>query len=169
MACPVYKTIPALPGYKFGDDGSVWSLLFWSEQTGPDGWTRMKDAPAKGGYRKITIEGKTYAVHVLICTAFHGPKPGPDHEVLHKDGKPANNRAENLRWGTKVENRADQDLHGTASVGEKHYRASIPDSEIPNIERMIAEGMKQADVAEVYHTTQPTISRLLARKRKGLQ
>ncbi len=51
-------------------------------------------------------------LHVLICTAFHGPKP-KGKQVRHLDGKSLNNRADNLTWGTKKEDAADQARHGT--------------------------------------------------------
>ena len=43
-------------------------------------------------------------LHRLICTAFHGPPPAPDSEVLHNSPDPHDNRPENLRWGTRSEN-----------------------------------------------------------------
>jgi hypothetical protein len=115
----------------------------------------------------VSCDGRTQAAHVLVCTAFHGPKPGPGYEVLHGDGNPANNRADNLRWGTKAENRADQDRHGTAAVGERHPRARIPDADIPKILADLESGMTQREAAAKWNTTQPTISRLTRGFRKG--
>lgn len=43
-------------------------------------------------------------LHRLVCTAFHGPPPTPDAEVLHNSPDPHDNRPENLRWGTRSEN-----------------------------------------------------------------
>src|SRR5438105_702836 len=72
----------------------------------------------KRGYRKVTVQlapgkWKLFAVHVLVCEEFHGPKPTPLHEVRHLDGNPGNNSAANLCWGTKAENEADKLRHGT--------------------------------------------------------
>lgn len=44
--------------------------------------------------------------HVLVCTAWHGPKPFPGAVVDHKDGIRSNNRPENLQWVTVQENNA---------------------------------------------------------------
>jgi hypothetical protein len=55
----------------------------------------------------------TPRVHRLVCAAFNGPKPTPDHVAAHNDGNQRNNSAGNLRWATAVENMADCRAHGT--------------------------------------------------------
>jgi hypothetical protein len=42
-------------------------------------------------------------VHRLVLLAFVGPCPA-GHEVLHLNHQPADNRLENLRYGTRSEN-----------------------------------------------------------------
>lgn len=61
------------------------------------------------GYMRACIwnnekeEKKDVKVHVLICTAFHGPAP-KDHEVGHKDDIRDNNLPSNLHWTTREAN-----------------------------------------------------------------
>jgi len=43
-------------------------------------------------------------VHQVVCTAFHGPEPEPHMVVDHIDTNRCNNRPENLRWVTRLEN-----------------------------------------------------------------
>lgn len=43
-------------------------------------------------------------VHRIVATAFHGPAPTPDLVVDHIDTNRQNNRPENLRWCTRLEN-----------------------------------------------------------------
>lgn len=43
-------------------------------------------------------------VHRIVATAFHGPAPTEQHVVDHIDTNRQNNRPENLRWLTKLEN-----------------------------------------------------------------
>lgn len=43
-------------------------------------------------------------VHQVVCTAFHGPMPEPNMVVDHIDTNRCNNRPENLRWVTRLEN-----------------------------------------------------------------
>lgn len=57
--------------------------------------------------------GRNLDVHVAVALAFHGPKPFASAEVLHgPDHNPANNRPENLRWGTRGENLKDDYARG---------------------------------------------------------
>ena len=46
----------------------------------------------------------TIRVHQVVCTAFHGPEPEPHMVVDHIDTNRCNNRPENLRWLTRIEN-----------------------------------------------------------------
>jgi hypothetical protein len=55
---------------------------------------------------------RTTQVHRLVLAAFVGPCPD-GMECRHLDGNPANNRIENLCWGTRAENNADRVRHGT--------------------------------------------------------
>lgn len=56
--------------------------------------------------------GKTRSVHRLVAEAFLGPRP-PKCEVLHLNHDPADNRASNLKWGTRGENIAMDYAAGT--------------------------------------------------------
>jgi hypothetical protein len=51
---------------------------------------------------------KRYAIHRIVCEAFHGTpeigNTGAPHHVNHKDGNKRNNRPENLEWCTQLEN-----------------------------------------------------------------
>lgn len=55
---------------------------------------------AKTGYAEIAGE----RVHRIVATAFHGEAPSPQYVVDHIDTNRRNNRPENLRWITKLEN-----------------------------------------------------------------
>ena len=60
---------------------------------------------SRGGYRSASINGKNHAVHRLVALAFLPPPPSETHtQAKHKDGDPANNRADNLEWVSPSEN-----------------------------------------------------------------
>lgn len=63
-------------------------------------WTFGKKDEKKG-YMMFT---SAIRVHQVVCTAFHGPAPEEDMVVDHIDTNRCNNRPENLRWVTKLEN-----------------------------------------------------------------
>ncbi len=56
--------------------------------------------PNNNGYMIISSE----VVHRIVATAFHGEPPTSQHVVDHIDTNRQNNRPENLRWLTKLEN-----------------------------------------------------------------
>ena len=62
-------------------------------------WTFGK-SNTKTGYMEIAGE----RVHRIVATAFHGEAPTSQHVVDHIDTNRRNNRSENLRWITKLEN-----------------------------------------------------------------
>ena len=64
------------------------------------------------GYRTASINGKSHYVHRLVAYEFLPPPPSEKHrQVNHKDGNPANNRADNLEWVTPAKN--NQHSHDT--------------------------------------------------------
>lgn len=64
----------------------------------------LRAAVLRSGHLCVVIgRGNTRLVHQLVAESFIGPRPS-GHEVLHLDHDPANNRASNLRWGTRSEN-----------------------------------------------------------------
>lgn len=62
-------------------------------------WTFGR-ANKKRGYMHVA----SIPVHRIVATAFHGPQPSKTHVVDHIDTNRRNNRPENLRWVTKLEN-----------------------------------------------------------------
>lgn len=52
----------------------------------------------------VVICGSTYRIARLVGEAFHGPPPFDGAGVMHIDENAANNRPENLKWGTQKEN-----------------------------------------------------------------
>lgn len=55
---------------------------------------------SQNGYMYIA----SVRIHRIVATAFHGEPPTPEHVVDHIDTNRRNNRPENLRWLTRLEN-----------------------------------------------------------------
>ena len=118
------------------------------------------------GYPTITLakEGRFHSifVHRAVCEAFHGPCPSPAHEVAHYDGTRTNNRADNLRWATRSENRDDQRRHGTLVNGHRNGRAKFTLEQVAEIR---ASGESVRELARLYQTSGTTIRAIVAGER----
>ena len=64
-----------------------------------DQWTFGK-LNERTGYLEIA----SVRIHRIVATAFHGEPPTKEHVVDHIDTNKQNNRPENLRWVTRLEN-----------------------------------------------------------------
>ena len=54
----------------------------------------------KTGYMMLGL----HRVHIIVATAFHGARDSKIYVVDHIDTNRCNNRADNLRWFTRLEN-----------------------------------------------------------------
>lgn len=68
---------------------------------------------SSNGYLCLNARGKDYRIHRVVAEAFHGAPPDPSMDTCHNDGNRLNNKASNLRWGTRSENHYDKGKHGT--------------------------------------------------------
>ena len=62
-------------------------------------WTFGKENPENGYLHLSSVR-----IHRIVATAFHGDPPDPKYVVDHIDSNRKNNRPENLRWLTRLEN-----------------------------------------------------------------
>lgn len=87
--------------YRVRDNGSVYRLNEFRKRTRPldKTWTFGRQNLATGYHLLAGVP-----IHRIVCTAFNGPPPTNQHVVDHIDTNRANNRPENLRWLTRLEN-----------------------------------------------------------------
>lgn len=120
-----------------------------------------------GGYVKfcnLRIGGRReqWWLHRLVAWVFHGPPPFDGAEVRHLDGNPANNRADNLAWGTHAENQKDIVRHGRAKHGEDNLRSTLTNGQAQEIVAKYREGgVSQRTLAKEYGVAQMTVNRIL--------
>lgn len=92
-------------------------------------------------YLRLVLQkdNKTWgtAVHLLVCEAFHGPRPSKSHHAHHIDGDKVNNKASNLEWQHRKRHfalhalkRSVHRLIGTRAAIECLNRGESPFSEI---------------------------------------
>lgn len=171
-----YKDVEGFPGYRVGNDGSVWSCwrrVYVSGKTGStavlsDEWKRLKLRIKKNKYGKpvcclvcLAMKGKKKPtlVHRLVLEAFVGPRP-EGKVCRHLNGDATDNHAENLKWGTYKENGEDMVRHGTSKVGERNPNCKLTDAQVVEIRSI--KGMLHREIAERYGVAPATISGIKA-------
>lgn len=129
---------------------------------GPSG-RALRHFPDKNGYRRVNVyyagerRWKQLGVHVLVCEAFHGPRPDGAH-VGHGDGDPGNNRVTNLRWTAPWQNEHDKRVHDTAMLGERNHQAKLTEAVVREIRRRRAAGELGVALAREFGVTPTSIS-----------
>lgn len=118
----IWKPVVGHEGcYEVSDLGQVRSLdREWRQKTRYGSFYTHRKAgillrPGAGSHKYPTVvlgRGNTRTVHSLVAEAFIGPRP-IGQEVRHKNGNRADPRAENLCYGTRLDNINDARAHGT--------------------------------------------------------
>jgi hypothetical protein len=91
----MYKDIPEYPGYRVGDDGSVWSCWALKMRGGRgaeavmgESWHRLKQQTTQEGYISVKLyrnaKSQRVFIHVLVLTVFVGPRvrEGPGGKMM---------------------------------------------------------------------------------------
>lgn len=167
-----YRLILDFPGYRVGNDGSVWTCLAqvhnggfgtgFSTEITPI-WTRMKATKTGGGYLDVQLRksgGPVHRlVHRLVLESFVGPCP-EGMECAHDNGKPDDNRVGNLSWKTKNDNQGDRVRHGTHCRGERQKIASLTDEIASKLIVRLDAGESRVAIARECGVSRTVISRL---------
>ena len=87
--------------YRVRENGSIYRIQKTNKRKRPldEKWT-FGTPDKQYGYWNFSSE----KAHRIVATAFHGKQPSEKHVVDHIDTNRKNNRPENLRWITKLEN-----------------------------------------------------------------
>src|SRR5215471_7024046 len=169
----VYRDIPDFPGYRVGDDGSVWSRWGHGRHVGKrppaDCWHQLVGVrnPRCAHLAVILSSGtrkRRAYIHRLVLEAFVGPCP-PGMECRHVNGDPRDNRLVNLCWGTRTENCADTVRHGRTPSGERHHAARLTAEQVRGIRsRYAAGGVTMQHLANEHGLGLVTIFQIIRRR-----
>lgn len=130
-----WVVIPGFPFFEITREGAVRSIpRVTMRSTGPQIVTgRVLKQWKRAGYPTVKLlRGKVdavAAVHRLLMLTFVG-EPPPGMEVRHLNGVRDDYRLENLAWGTRTENAADRERHGTTARGLRNPRAKLSDDDV---------------------------------------
>jgi len=97
-----------------------------------------------------------YYVHDLVALTFIGQKP-PASETRHLNCNHIDNRAENLAYGTRRQNRRDSMRVGVIAQGERHGNSKLTADQVRQIRQEHGSGHI---VAKKYGVTRRTIDRI---------
>ena len=125
----------------------------------------LTPALTSSGYLKVTIYAATgrvtASVHRLICAAFHGPAPSPEHQTNHKDGDKRNNIPSNLEWVTAQENSQHAiGCLGKGGGGERNHNCRLSANDIAMIVSERQNGTTCRALAETFGITVAHVSRI---------
>jgi len=145
----VWKPIPGYEGlYEASSEGRIRSVVRWMTNSygrfRPYGGKVLRLVTRATGHQLVALSAgnvvKTHSVHRLVCYAFHGFPSSEKPIVLHFDGDATNNRPENLRWGTNVENEADKRRHDRNAKGERNPSAKLTIDDVQQIRAQYRRG-----------------------------
>lgn len=162
-----FVMVQDFPAYRVSNTGKVQSR--WRRRASyvgfitDDIWKDLKSKPDTNGYPQVHLcdgygKRKTCRIHDLVAAAFFGPKP-KGLVVRHLNNNPANNRADNLAYGTYKENEDDKIENGTWNT--RNGGAKITPAQVFEIRNKSGSGSSQKQLATEYGVSRPTITRIV--------
>lgn len=89
----------------------------------------LRSWPHRSGYLYVSLyrgqQRRNVKVHQLVASAFYGPRPA-GKVTRHLNGEQTDNRVQNLRWGTQLENAWDRDRHGRTRIPSRTPERNHP-------------------------------------------
>lgn len=163
------KTIPRFPDYSITRDGQIWS---WPRRLADgrywDGRWLKSILNKRTGYLRVTLRGESELeivyIHTLVLETYIGPRPD-GMECRHLNGNPADNRLENLAWGTPKENAQDRRLHGNVLYGELNGQSKLTEEQVKLIFSAYHDGAYfQYELAEMFGVNKGTIQAIVTKR-----
>jgi len=156
----VWKVIPC---YKMYETSSLGRIRSWKK------WRNKVPRILKGsldsyGYVQVNI-ATNVLLHRLICMTFNGMPPDNKNICRHLDGNKANNRPDNLAWGSVQDNMSDMVKHGNSCKGVLHRDAKLSVKEVKAIRLKYKSGLgTHKQLAKMYNTSTTNIGCIIHRQ-----
>ena len=108
------------------------------------------------------ISTKQY-IHRLVLLTFVGPCPEGMESCHGEKGKDVN-RLDNLRWGTRLSNAHDIDLHGNRLLGDEHPTSILTETDVAAIKTFCKNRGDRTTMARKYNVSTGTINDIMQGK-----
>lgn len=118
----------------------------------------------KTGYLYITLvqnevkENKR--INLLLLETFSPPRLS-GMQSRHLDGNRANNRLDNLAWGTAKKNQEDRIAHGTKLFGENNPISKLTWSDVERIRESFLFGATLSQLCGCYPVSKTILSKIV--------
>lgn len=139
--------------------GRILALWRTSTNRGPTA-VRYRVSLSRAGKRR-------YPVHLLVCEAFHGPRPTREHQAAHGDGDGLNNAASNLRWTLPPGNYDDMKRHGHHRAATLRANGKLSDDQVHAIRTLRTAGRKLDDLARQFDVDRSHICAVARGRRRA--
>ena len=107
------------------------------------------------------IAKNTYLHTVVAECWIENPYPETKTQVNHKDGNKRNFEVDNLEWCSPAENLQHCSIK-LGAKGENLYNASLSDDQVHIICRMLLDGLRPKDIADMFDVTVDAVRKIKA-------
>lgn len=156
-----YKVVLKAPSY--------WKYLFWSRvNVGPvsDCWTWRESLNRDDGYG--TLQAPSGGAKLLahrVAYALHTRSNIEGDHILHRCDNPPCCNPYHLVAGDHASNMLDMSVKGRAAgwpprKGESHPRAKLTQAQVDEIRVLLAQGVRNTEIAKLFGVAQNNISRI---------
>lgn len=164
MTLKDFTPLPFEPRYGVSRDGRVCRFVSID-------WLRpgvVEPRTDKDGYLWVFLNYRKHRVNRLVAVTFI-PNPENKPEAAHINGSNTDNRVENIKWATRLENENDKKIHGTRPIGEAHWKAKLSETDVKDIREMFAGKIPRvpplyAEIAEAYGVKHSAIMSIVKRR-----
>ena len=150
----IHREVAGFPGYAVGTDGVVWSR--WGSGCGGKmgNWFALKSS--RSDYGRVSVNfrfpdgvRRRVVVHKIVLEAFVGPCPD-GMEGCHWNDRSADNRLDNVRWGTRQSNVDDRGRNGRTAIGERNGSAKLNPAKVRDIRGRPRRGETHESIAFIH-------------------